>query len=374
MRLQDKITEVQEKVVGSFEKKDKSKKVFNENFSKLQAADFSSLGENGKIVDNFFKSINNHPDIPFSLNEDFLSKTCKALEDETCREEWNKETNHFRSLQRIKARFIKDLDARKVARELKNRTDHVSLKQFYMLGNNGYYNYPETFSMYVRNNDFVSSEIKKLRKNYEVFKNHKLEDVARSVKNRMASMDQMDKYLGFYRMKPAEASVVSARMMNLMYHEWNFLTIDFNFFAQQYWLTPKREDDELKRLISSKDRKVAIAETTSFQYQPRLYALSKFLAMPKHVEKVLECVENMQETEGCPVFDCYWVLMPSININHPYFKIKNEWKVKTSDILTFNNEYEAAFALDKALVEDGHFIPVLLGERDNSCYFLTLWN
>ncbi len=163
----------------------------------------------------------------------------------------------------------------------------------------------------------------------------------------------------------------------------------FSFFETNYWAemvdkaVDTKEKEELKKLLVMKDKKLAFADSVSFSYQPRLYPLAKFGNMPKDVTEVITKVESMPELNGCPAFDYYWVLMPSININHPFFRHKDGWRVRARrqesggwtdlELKTYSDEYEAALALDQTLLCDGYFVPVVLGERDGKCFFLSNW-
>lgn len=297
-----------------------------------------------------------------------------------------------RGLACVKPRMVDDPLKRSDARDVKRQIKHVGMKQVYMLGENGFYGKPDNFDMYVRGSTSYLEEIGKLKTQQEVFVAHGMSEVSHTVAKRMKTLEEMrdDCHLGFHRIKPSDAAVIAARMHGLKWHELHFLTVPFGFFDTNYWpevVADKKEEDkskdDLKRLLVMKDKKLAFVDSVAFTYQPRLYPLAKFGNLPKAVAEVITKVESMPELNGCPVFDYYWVLVPSININHPYFRHKDGWKVRARrqdvvgwtdlEMKSYTDEYDAALALDQTLVCDGYFMPVVLGERDGKCHFLCLW-
>lgn len=361
----------------------------------------AKLGSAGKVMKRFANEISlQHPEmgeIAHQKEWDVFSRDIfKAMADEpkNAEEESKRLYNLYKPILRQfvvpKPRFIHDPLHRDLVRQEKKSAKHIGLKHVYMLGENGFYGKPDNYKMFVRYDKSFVEEISKLEEQQSLFVTRNMPEVAHSVKKRIKGLEEMreSSYMGFHRLKPTDAAIIAARMVGLKWHELHFVTVPFKFFEHYYWpdVPDKREEDkakdEMKRLLVMKDRKMAFVDSVAFTYQPRLYPLAKFQesgSMPKSVMDVISKVEALPELNGCPAFDYYWVLMPSININHPYFRHKDGWKVYVRDELNqlslkaFQDEYEAAFALDKTLLADGYFLPVVLGERDGKCYFLSMW-
>ena len=294
--------------------------------------------------------------------------------------------NDYKSILRLlatpKPRLLRDPLQRNDVREEKKHAKHIGLKQVYMLGENGFYGKPDNFKLFVRNSDAHVAELSGLETQQKVFLDHSLPEVAHAVNKRIKALNDMrvTSYLGFHRLKPTDAAIIAARMHEIRWHELHFLTVPFKSFEGRYWAEPeprKEDKEDMKRLLVTKDKKGASADAVAFSYQPRLYQLAKFPELPRKVTEIISIVESFPELNGCPVFDYYWVLMPSININHPYFRTKDGWKVYVRsspwcnpELKSFTDEYEAALALDEMLIADGYFNPIILGEREGMCYFL----
>lgn len=357
------------------------------------------LGDSVSILRNYANAVSLagyelHPDSISTLPEgwrEFTTGLQESIKDGKSCIDVNNYKPVLRALSCLKPRLVKDSLKRDEVRGTKNQIKHLGLKQVYMLGENGFYGKPDNFQMYVRNSKAYQHEIDNLKKQQKVFNEHNMPEVSHAVKKRIKSFEEMtaEQYLGFHRIKPTDAAIILARMHGLKWHELHFLTVPFKYFESAYWTEPverKDEDkskDEMKRLLVMKDRRLAFIDTVAFTYQPRLYPIAKFNGIPKGVSDIISAVEVFSELNECPVFDYYWVLMPSININHPYFRHKDGWKVYARkqdaigwsdlELKSFTNEYDAALALDTTLACDGYFSPIVLGEREGKCFFLCQW-
>lgn len=354
----------------------------------------SRMGAAGQLLKRYVSLVtSDHPDTsditkhPMWVN--LVEDVKRAVtNDEAAKDRLNKNYNPLlRSTACPKPRLIGDSLKRHEFREVKGQVANIGLKSVYMLGENGFYGKPDNFQMYVRNSPVPKQEMETLQRQQKMFQSRGLSEVAHAVQKRMQGLESVNKeeYLGFRRITPAEAAVVSARMHGLRWHDLHFLTVPFKYFNVMYWTgSDKPEEDkakdEMKRLLVMKDRKMAFVDSVAFTYQPRLYPLGKFSQMPKLVGDIVTAVESFSELNNCPIFDYYWVMVPSICVSHPYFRSKDRFKVyvrsapgKPLDLMDFATEQEAAQALDTTLVMDGCFLPVVLGEREGKCYFLCLW-
>lgn len=357
------------------------------NLEELKPFDFDpeflsvkATGKEKEIIDTYLSEIDlQHPDrAAITQHEDWhkLEVELQALkESEFIPPGLYK--NLFRSMMSPKPRLLKDVEKRNQSRNLKNQIKHISLKQSYMRGENSFFGKPDNFDNYVRYNSCNEKEIEKLVKNQKIFTKKRMTELAASINKRIKDLQVVDSFIGFKRINILDASIICAKMFGMKWHELNFITVPFNLFKTNYWISSAKKDskDEIKKLLIVKDRKSAYVDTTAFQYQPRLYPLSKF-EISKETQTLVENLDKISELNNKPGFDYYWILMPSIDINHPYFAFKDGWKINVRkgeelQLQTFTNEYEAAYALDKTLIKDEYFSPILLGEREGKCYFIN---
>jgi hypothetical protein len=95
--------------------------------------------------------------------------------------------------------------------------------------------------------------------------------------------------------------------------------------------------------------------------------------------RLIEYLEEYPPLNGKPIFDHFLVLVPT---PQPHFwdakqgakdkgvKFSVNVDGKTNE---FDDPLAAKIHLDVALVRAGVVTPVLLGERDGQCYFLSFW-
>ena len=149
----------------------------------------------------------------------------------------------------------------------------------------------------------------------------------------------------------------------------------------------------------------------SLVYAPTIYPLDVFLktmygdAKPSlfqvnighdslDVLKLVERLESCPQFNGKPMFDHFLVLVPSpqpirwsaaetVSIKTPKKCIVKKGENKDEEkyivmngetVNVFNDPIRAKVCLDEILISKKLVTPVLLGERDGKCYFLSFWN
>ena len=88
---------------------------------------------------------------------------------------------------------------------------------------------------------------------------------------------------------------------------------------------------------------------------------------PDGVRKIVDTLESFPEANGKPVFDHFGVIVPSVIYSESCFRDSIGLIRKIDDM------QELSVLLDRSLVKTKSVIPVLIGERDNKCYFISLW-
>jgi len=98
----------------------------------------------------------------------------------------------------------------------------------------------------------------------------------------------------------------------------------------------------------------------------------------KHIIKSLEAFHDMQDR---PVFDHYWVICPSVDYPHTTYDLSGAGTTKhylifndENKVQGFKSQEKAYNALDFMLTNNGSMNPVLLGEMNGKCYFISYWN
>jgi hypothetical protein len=371
------------------------------------------LGDVGERLSRYIDKINiEHPDVngiatnpqwgEFSKELDYAISLCQTQRDEnlggfaSLKQELfsiedkletvktklgNDYKNVLRQISFVQPRLIKNPQERHLAREVKKSasTQQVSLIKNYASGENYFHDKPDDMRSLVR---FVNDEtqIHALNEKIKTFSHHKMNEVCRTLEKRINLIKEFNKenYCGFHKIKTSDAAILLAKMHGFRLNDYNQLIVPYRFFDGCYFWANKETDlEEQKKGIILKEKRV-LAETTKpvsgFSYQARLYLVSAFDDIPERTRKILGLVECLPDLGNNPAFDYYWVLVPSINVNHPMVKKDNKWKIYVdSEERLFDDEHSVANKLDRMMIEKGIFTPMILGERDGSCYFISMW-
>ena len=273
---------------------------------------------------------------------------------------------------------------RNTQRGNKKQVKSIGLKNVIQGGQNSennFYGKPSHFKRFARYSSWYRQELQELNERQSLFQSKNMTEMAHVYAKNMRELEEsISDTLGFYRISPHEASVILARLHDFKWEESGSITVPSKAFEKCcFWNeSPKEEkSDGLDKTLILNTRFMPLSVgMIYFGYQARLYPLSGFsVTIPEKTKKIIEHTENLTNLNGSPFFDYYWVLVPSINLNNPLIqKQKDSWTLREGDVNVVYNDYnEAALLLDQMLVKSGCVVPVVIGERDGKCYFLSMF-
>ncbi len=282
-------------------------------------------------------------------------------------------------------RFFRSQEMRDRARKYKS-VCQVGMRGLYILGENGYSNFPENINPFLRHSTYEPQQYEKYQKFLKAFNDLGLTEmkaVVNRIIKRMGDSDRGNCWLGFHRVKPDEAAATLARFHNL---EWNdIFNITHNFRSFPEFTVkndPEQEKIDNENQIMSESLFVAKAKKVkkdfkfmNLSYEPRMYPLHEFNRIPEKTQEIVELVEKMPELGNRPGFDYLWVLVPGFNLNHPSIKHQDGvYRIMIDGkVLESKDEIYVANKLDKELIHQKALMPCLMGERDGKCYLLGPW-
>lgn len=293
----------------------------------------------------------------------------------------------IRPLGMPRTRLLAGLEDRKTQRGIKKQIKSVGLKSIFQGGENTFYGRPAHFKRFARNSGYWHTEMKELQERQDMFASKHMNEMAHAFAKRMRALEEsISDTLGFFRIKPDEAAVILARLHNFKWNDTGIVTISSKYFdGCHFWAegatveTEEEKNDAMKKALILNTRFIPTGiGTVFFNYQPRMYPLPLWnarVAAPDRVQKVIDRSEHFAALNRTPFFDYYWVLVPSININHPLIqKTKDHYTIREGNVnVVYTDPNEAAFSLDAILVKEGYVVPIIIGERDGKCYFLSMW-
>ncbi len=170
-----------------------------------------------------------------------------------------------------------------------------------------------------------------------------------------------DRYYGFIRIKLVDAAIILGKSMG------------FSCRAGRQIVVPKSlfEPDNLFW------NKSQVSDSSYFGYSPHTYPLPQFEApIPEKTQRILDMVENYPCIGNKPIFDHYWVVCPSISVG--YNELNYKWKLSSKGEQQGLLSHELAIPrhlaeIDFYLTTENVFRPIVLGEKDGKCFFLSYW-
>ncbi len=259
--------------------------------------------------------------------------------------------------------------------------------------------YPNGFSLFVRFNESHTEEIKLNELRAASMIDHGLTALAASFKKRNELINAFvgENYSAFIKIKMLDAAIILAKIHGAIFREeYSNIFYPRKMFAKScFWLEPQTvyaatvmdanleiAKDEVGEPL--KQRKITVKECMlpdTFMLKPRAYPIHEFkVPCPDHVRESLDLVEAHPDMSDKAMFDQFWVVVPGIalaaEMNEYTMQNGKVWVVakpdKTAEI--YQSASDAERSLDFRLTADGLLCPVVLGEKDGKCYFLTYWN
>ncbi len=249
----------------------------------------------------------------------------------------------------------------------------------------GWSDYPTSFVHFARLDDTQNTQVEENKKRAEKVLGLGMTSLADTFikRNTIIAKFLEEKFLGFVKLKMVDAAVILAKMaggiLNTEAGVVRFGRKSFN--KSPFWLEPDNRypaiecgsgDPNYDRFVT-----VRTYDTPNqYDFQPRAYPLHEFtLDWPAHIQEVMNSVESHQDMNGKAVFDQFWVIVPGIKLTSEYFCYDSRWVLRSGKQCELYDDQKAATkALDLRLTKDGVIHPVVLGEKDGKCLFITYWS
>lgn len=175
-------------------------------------------------------------------------------------------------------------------------------------------------------------------------------------------------YYGFNRITMTNAAVILAKSLGCK--------------LSTYWLSGESEK-KLYRVIVPRNifegynfEAVASYDAPyrskdSYDYEPRVYPLHK-LKSSSYIKRIVDHLEAFPKACGKSIFDNYAVIVPGIcyprNDKPPFCILTKE-----GGYISYETREEAVQALDVSLIDNNYITPILLGEKDGKCFFISFF-
>ena len=273
-------------------------------------------------------------------------------------------------------RVVEDRQQRGSLRKGK-RTQIIDMQSLYKKGDEVWSAQPEDFGRFMRFDSAYRSELEQAEKRMLRYRDMRCSTLAqemqRSINSFRENMDQS--YYGFNRITMTNAAVVLAKFLGYRFVPEQQMSIgSFSYSANPKIVIDQSSLGDYRFTVDnyvgglSQEQAMAKIMGQKHVYQPKVYPYPMLEDLAGDgVRKIVDCLERFPELGGKPIFDHYGVIVPSVLYTESCFRDSNGL------IQRFDDMNELSLVLDRSLIKTKSVIPVLVGERDNRCFFISYW-
>jgi hypothetical protein len=289
---------------------------------------------------------------------------------------------------RMHVRLLKDPDEREEIRSTK-KMQVIDLTSIYKKGEDAWRAQPDNFRRFLRFDTAYQDEIARAEKKatrYNALGCSALaEEIMKSVEAFREHMDQA--YYGFNRITMTNAAVVLAKSLGYIYNpppagalfakdeQAGKIVVSRKFFGN-YNFDPAHNPIEYSPIVSESAGTPVFTQRYAlpFLYEPRVYPLHQFWDIaPEGVLKTVRTLECFPDADDKPIFDHFGLIVPSIGFPPASSEETYSFIDDKGLCRTFSQRESAMKELDTILIRNGHFHPIIVGEKDGKCYFISYW-
>lgn len=221
-----------------------------------------------------------------------------------------------------------------------------------------------TFENYVRHCNIWEEEIKEAKQEMKRFEKMNCKDLANGIQRDIDNFESQskDSYFGFNHIFTTHAVVILAKI---------------------HGYTIKKRPNGTHRILVHRGHfgehsnfcATSTGETTDlswFEYEPRSYTINEFQSnniMSDDMQKLVNYLENFPGVGGRPIFDHFRVLVPGVK--YPFESGVTSYMDGKEKITLLASD--AKKQIDMMFVKNGVYCPILIGQKDEHCYFLSYW-
>lgn len=206
-------------------------------------------------------------------------------------------------------------------------------------------------------------EIDRLREKKNVLRENQFDYFEMHIEKRISKIINLsnEKHCNFCKIETKTAALISSRLMG--FYNAGKLNIPTKYFG---------DDLAFKQFGGG----------GHLTYQARFYPLRMMSNIPERVKKILEYTESCPDVNNKPIFDYYWVLVPSIDIppelvgSHRFkTKLGSEDAILNLERREEEDGFKFFLKLDEYLIQKKFIMPIVLGEKSGggNCYFISYY-
>ena len=262
-------------------------------------------------------------------------------------------------------RLLKTRDERDGVRKNK-KIISIDLNSLAKKGEVSWSSLPKAFRFLARGSSAIKTELEKAEKMAQKYLDMRCNSLYSEVKKSIDTLKEQrsDSYYGFSKVKVADAALILAKV-----HGFEF--VERQATASSYISIPDSFFGNYKFSLEN--------HGSSYRYTARVYPAFELIGeLKSNAEAIIDRLESFPECAGKSIFDHYVVVIPSVCHNFSYevdgvgnkdyyFLDRDGKKIISSSVEEIQKKF------DFYLIRSGYTVPVLLGEKDGKCHFLSYW-
>lgn len=267
-------------------------------------------------------------------------------------------------------RLLKNSQERQEIR-MSKRMQIIDLHLLFNKGEETWNSQPDNFSKFLRFNKVYQEDIaiaeKKANRYEEMGCSSLALEIKKSIDLFKESMEQS--YYGFNRITLTNAAVILAKSLGYTYSS-SSIKINKKSF---YNFDPENNLLEYSPYVSKAAGFPVFAakEDEYLEYEPRIYPLHELSdIIPENIKNMIALLEAFPDSGNKPIFDHFGVIVPGVNFP---IKKKTSFLDKNGIIQNYATRDEATKALDVILIKNNYIYPIIIGEKDNKCFFISIF-
>lgn len=270
------------------------------------------------------------------------------------------------SKNQLHVRFVERSEDRDAIRSTK-RMQTINVGIIEKKGHDIWSSHNGTFGNYARNTDVWKTEIEEAKIELDRFKKLGCDDLASGIEKDIKDFESQirETYFGFNRIPMTHAAVILAKVHGYDIKHTSYRSAYKILIPRGYFKDASFEVSGISR--GDKDQ-------SWYDYQPRSYTISELKendCISKDMQNLVNYLENFPLVGGKPIFDHFRIVVPGVQ--YP----DDDWS-RGSYINEEGRKVNGTcgkikVAVDMMLIKKGIYCPILLGEKDEHCYFLSYW-
>jgi hypothetical protein len=274
-------------------------------------------------------------------------------------------------------RLIKDRVRREEIRCTK-KIQAIDLQALQKKGEEIWNSQPSDFKKFLRFDAAYTAELRQAERKMRRYEELGCSSLATEIKKSIDSFrDNMDQsYYGFNRITMTNISIILAKSLGFHYNPKHFDSVSYMTHFEPMISVPKSFFNDYNFDPITTPEYIPVSTSTiyvqsrsdSYAYEPRVYPLHELQSvMPKSASEIIDTLENFPDAEGRPIFDHFGIIVPGISYSFHHF-------VNTEGCLeSYNSSEECCRAMDRLFIKNKFFYPVIVGEKDGKCFFVSYW-